>query len=218
MLFSSRPRAAWTACGVKLGCDASDWKKLLSWMLGRNGSVGHPAAISLSFRADLEADMTLQPMFFCSDPAEVVAGRIVWTPPQLSESPGRVTTHGIARTSGCGSEICSAGAPDRVIFEFWIVRSAMGAHTASRFANAIRRGRRVSFLSGNWIVDLRNARRADNTYDVRGTSRIARRLKSHRPGLSLMSTVRKQLFVGKGSCQSVDHSFIDPFLKRGGCW
>lgn len=114
------------------------------------------------------------------------------------------------------SEICSAGAPDRVIFEFWIVCSAMGAHTASRFANAIRRGRRVSFLSGNWIVDLRNARRADNTFDVRDTSRIARRLKSHRPGLSLMSTVRKQLFVGKGSCQSVDHSFADPFLKRGG--
>lgn len=91
MLFSSRPRAAWTACGVKLGCDASDWKKLLSWMLGRNGSVGHPAAISLSFRADLEADMTLQPMFFCSNLAEVVAGRIVCTPPRLSESPGRGT-------------------------------------------------------------------------------------------------------------------------------
>ncbi|KIK14726.1 hypothetical protein PISMIDRAFT_687742 [Pisolithus microcarpus 441] len=51
----------------------------------------------------------------------------------------------------------------------------MGARTASTFANAIRRVPSVVAcpLSENWIVDLRNARRADNTHDVRDTTRIA---------------------------------------------
>ena len=57
MLLSSRACAACTALGVRLGCDARDLRKVLSWMLGRNGSVGHAAAMFKSLWAGLEADM-----------------------------------------------------------------------------------------------------------------------------------------------------------------
>lgn len=51
ILLSRRERAASTACGVSRGCAASEFRKVLSCMLGRNGSTTQECATELSFCA-----------------------------------------------------------------------------------------------------------------------------------------------------------------------
>jgi hypothetical protein len=57
MTSSFKALAASTAFGVRFGWADNDCKNVLSCNVGRKGSVGHDAAIVLSFCDILEADM-----------------------------------------------------------------------------------------------------------------------------------------------------------------
>jgi len=60
MTSSFKALAASTALGVRFGCVDNDCKKVLSWRVGRNGSVGHDAAIAPNFCDILEVDMMIR--------------------------------------------------------------------------------------------------------------------------------------------------------------